>query len=169
MGLKDITDADAVKQAIAQFDALGRDDFLKRYGFGRARRFFVEFNDKLYDSKAVLGAAHGFQFPDQDPLAAAEFSGDESATARKLRDLGFSIVSVPPDGGETAVPGRPLSELVPEVFELQQVWSQANTPEMQQRGMLVRRLIPAAIRTMLPTEGTLPFTPSVEGSDGRGP
>jgi MrcB-like, N-terminal domain/AAA domain (dynein-related subfamily) len=39
---------------------------------------------------------------------------------------------------------------------------------MQQRGTLIRRLIPAALRALLPSEGTLPFTPSIEGSDGRG-
>jgi hypothetical protein len=39
---------------------------------------------------------------------------------------------------------------------------------MQQRGILVRGLIPKAIRELLPEEGMLPFTPSIEGSDGRG-
>jgi hypothetical protein len=69
---------------------------------------------------------------------------------------------------EVAHPGQPISELIAEVVQLQRAWSQANTPEMQQRGTLIRRSIPAAIRALLPSEGTLPFTPSVEGSDGRG-
>jgi len=70
VGLKDITDPDAVKQAIAEFDELGREDFLRRYGFGRARRFYVGYNGKPYDSKAVLGAAHRFQLPDEGPRRA---------------------------------------------------------------------------------------------------
>ena len=69
---------------------------------------------------------------------------------------------------ERAEPGQPVSELIPGAFELQRAWSQASTPEMQLRGTLIRGLIPAAIRALLPSEGTLPFTPSVEGSDGRG-
>jgi hypothetical protein len=34
MALSDLTDPSAVLQAIDQFDALGRDAFLQRYGFG---------------------------------------------------------------------------------------------------------------------------------------
>jgi hypothetical protein len=157
-----------VKQAIAEFEELGREDFLRRYGFGRARRFYVDYNGKPYDSKALLGAAHGFQFPDRGPLGSADFSGGESATVRKLRDLGFTTIAVPQGGDEAGEPGQLLSELVPEVFELQQVWTQANTPEMQRRGSLIRTLLPAAVSALLPSEGTLPFTPSIEGSDGRG-
>jgi hypothetical protein len=69
---------------------------------------------------------------------------------------------------EVAEPGQPMSELIAEVVKLQRAWSQANTPEMRKRGTLIRHSIPAAIRVLLPSEGTLPFTPSIEGSDGRG-
>jgi len=75
---------------------------------------------------------------------------------------------VPSDGDKTAESSQPLSELIPEVFDLQHAWSRTNTPEMQRRGTLIRSLIPAAISALLPTEGTLPFTPSIEGSDGHG-
>jgi hypothetical protein len=46
--------------------------------------------------------------------------------------------------------------------------SAAQRAEMQQRGTLIRGLIPAAIHALLPSEGTLPFTLRIEGSDGRG-
>lgn len=75
---------------------------------------------------------------------------------------------MPSDSDETGGQGRPLGELIPEVFELQQAWSSDNAPEMQQRGTLVRRLLPAAIRSLLPSEGTLPFTTSIEGSELSG-
>jgi hypothetical protein len=68
----------------------------------------------------------------------------------------------------SAESGQPISELIPEVFELQHAWSQSNTFKMQRRGTLVRKLIPEAIGGLLPGEGTLPFTPSIEGSDGVG-
>lgn len=167
MALKDITDPEAVRQAIAEFDALGRDAFLKRYGFQHARRLFVEYEGEQYDSKALLGAAHGFQFPDQGPLSLSDFKSGELTTAKKLRDLGFEPV-VRSDSYETAGQSQSLSELIRDVLELQQAWSQANTTEMKERGALIRRSIPAAIGALLPGEGTLPFTPSVEGSDGAG-
>src|SRR5262249_29034145 len=68
----------------------------------------------------------------------------------------------------SAESGQLISELIPEVFELQHSWSQSNTFKMQRRGALVRKLIPEAIRGLLPGEGTLPFTSSIEGSDGVG-
>ena len=74
-----------------------------------------------------------------------------------------------PSGDESETePVQPLGELIPKVFELQKAWSGKNTPEMQRRGTLIRRLVPAAIRALLPGEGTLPFTPSIEGGDGVG-
>ena len=91
VGLNDITDPRAVEHAIAEFDTLGREAFLKRYGFRHARTFLVDHNGQQYDSKALLGAAHGFQFPEQGPLAATEFCGGEATTVKKLRDLGFKV------------------------------------------------------------------------------
>lgn len=168
MALKDISDPGAVEQAIAQFDELGREQFLKLYGFRRARRFLLEYDGKVYDSKAILGAAHGIQFPDEGPLSWKEFSGGEATTVKKLADLGFHVVASPVADDPTAEPARPISELLPEVLELQHYWSQKNTQKMQQRGALIRKEIPDAVRMLLPADGSLPFTPSIEGSDGAG-
>jgi hypothetical protein len=41
MALSDLTQ-EAVLRAIAQFDELGREAFLDRYGFGRARGYLIE-------------------------------------------------------------------------------------------------------------------------------
>ena len=46
----------------------GRDEFLRRYGFGRARAYLLEVDGKLYDSKAIVGYAHSV---DQGELLAA--------------------------------------------------------------------------------------------------
>ncbi len=97
MGLKDITDPEAVNRAIAEFDTLGRETFLKKYGFGYARAYYVEHNGEQYDSKALIGVAHKYEFPDQGPLASSDFKGGEAATARKFRDLGFTVVYSTPD------------------------------------------------------------------------
>lgn len=91
MPLSAITDPAAVRSAIAEYDLSGRDAFLHRYGFGRAREYFLIHEGREYDSKAILGAAHGYQFPDRGPLRPTDFSGGEAVTAPKLRDLGFEV------------------------------------------------------------------------------
>ena len=55
-GLSDLTFRAAVLEAIDEFDRIGRDAFLERYGYSPARRYFFEFDGKLYDSKAIVGA-----------------------------------------------------------------------------------------------------------------
>jgi len=74
MGPGDVTSPAAVRQAVRECDALGRDDFLAKYGFVRSRKFVVVEDDREYDSKARLAAAHGFEHPDQGPLP-NNFSG----------------------------------------------------------------------------------------------
>lgn len=60
MKLSDLTDPRAIVRAIDEFDSLGRNEFLKRYGFGPARSYFVRRAEQLYDSKAIAGAAVGY-------------------------------------------------------------------------------------------------------------
>lgn len=91
MGMNDISDPAAIRKAAAEFDELGRAAFLDKYGFGEAREFFLALDGKLYDSKAIVGAAHGFQFAAQGPLRANQFSGGEATVERKLKKLGFRV------------------------------------------------------------------------------
>lgn len=167
MGLRDITDRSAVLKALGEFDTWGRDAFLAKYGFGPARRFYLVHDGRRYDSKAVLGAAHGHQFPERGPLASHEFSGGEATTVRKLQELGFTIEAAA--DAEAPLPDEPVAigEIIAEVLALQRAWSKDNTPAMQERARLVRRLAPAAVRSLLPPAATLPFTPDVEGQDDK--
>jgi 5-methylcytosine-specific restriction enzyme A len=89
VALNDITRG-AVLQAIGQYDRLGQDGFLERYGFDRARQYLLVHDGKRYDSKAIVGAAHGF-LPKQRPLTASEFSGGEATVGRLLRRLRFTV------------------------------------------------------------------------------
>ena len=91
MALGDLTSRQAVLDAIAEFDRLGRDAFLDKYGFGRARDYFLVVDGREYDSKAIVGAAHGYQFPEDGPLRADTFSGGEATVRRKLAELGFTV------------------------------------------------------------------------------
>ena len=45
----DIQSGDSVQTALKECDQLGRDTFLQKYGFGRARKYFLEYEEKLYD------------------------------------------------------------------------------------------------------------------------
>ncbi|WP_328769422.1 HNH endonuclease [Streptomyces sp. NBC_00286] len=90
MALTDITRIE-VNKAVEQYDRLGRDAFLQQYGFGHARRYMLLHGDRHYDSKAIVGAAHGF-VPGQEPLAAKDFSGGAGHAVRLLRRLGFTVV-----------------------------------------------------------------------------
>lgn len=89
MGLRDITRA-AVLDAIAEYDQLGQDEFLGKYRFDRARSYLLIHNGKAYDSKAIVGVAHGF-LPGERTLAAKDFSGGGATIGRVLRGLGFTV------------------------------------------------------------------------------
>jgi len=90
MSLSEISDKDAVTSAINEFDSVGRDAFLAKYGFRKARSYFLRHDNKFYDSKAIAGAAHGYQFG--TPLTNEEFSGGESTVRPQLEKLGFVVV-----------------------------------------------------------------------------
>jgi hypothetical protein len=86
-----LTSRQAVLDAIAEHDLLGGTGFREKYGFGAARSYFLLHNGQRYDSKAIVGAAHGFQHPSLGPLRASQFSGGEATVARLLEGLGFSL------------------------------------------------------------------------------
>ena len=102
MGLADIT-ADSVFKAIAKFDELGRKAFLEHYGFKPARGYFLLFEGRRYDSKAICGVAHGYARPDLAPLHSKEFSGGRDTVQAQLEKLGFQVES-PEDGAKRKPP-----------------------------------------------------------------
>lgn len=69
MALTDIT-ASSVLEAIEEFGALGREEFLSRHGFGEARSYHLLHDGRRYPSKAIVGVAHGFARPDLGSLIA---------------------------------------------------------------------------------------------------
>jgi hypothetical protein len=104
MALTAITSAEAVADAMAEYDAIGSAAFLEKYGFGPARRFWLVHEGRRYDSKAIAGAAYGYQHPTQGSLRARDFSGGETTVARQLRRLGFEVV----DAADEPLPLPPL-------------------------------------------------------------
>ncbi|MFF7212635.1 HNH endonuclease [Streptomyces sp. NPDC008238] len=90
MGLTDITAAEIVL-ATQEFDRLGSEVFLRSHGFRPARNYFLVHGGRSYDSKAILGVAHGF-LPGGRALRPHELSGGDRHAAALLRGLGFAVV-----------------------------------------------------------------------------
>lgn len=86
MKLKDVTRKNILR-AIIEYDSIGRDAFLAKYGFKPGRRFFIQMKSGLrYDSKAIIGAAAG--------LRCNEFSGGVATIGPVCRRCGFELVDV---------------------------------------------------------------------------
>lgn len=83
--------SDAVRQAIAEFDELGRDTFLRTYGFGTAKDYMLLVDGKECDSKAIVAVSHKYLPGDGQPLKHDELSGGVGDAARKLMDLNFVV------------------------------------------------------------------------------
>lgn len=91
MPLSGLTSRQAVLDAIAEFERLGRDAFLATYNFGKAREYFIRIGKRHYDSKAIAGVAFGYQYPRRGPLKSSEFSGGERTVKMRLEELGFTV------------------------------------------------------------------------------
>lgn len=72
MAFWDAVQANHVHQAVAEYDRLGQERFLKQYGFGPARAYLLIVNGKTYDSKAIPGVA--YRLATGRLLAAGDFS-----------------------------------------------------------------------------------------------
>jgi 5-methylcytosine-specific restriction protein A len=81
---------DSVLAAMAEYDELGQEAFLDKYGFHPARSYLLVHDDRSYDSKAIVGVAHG-HLPGRQPLTPGEFSGREATVGRLLRRFGFTL------------------------------------------------------------------------------
>ena len=91
-----------VRQAAAEYDRLGRDEFLDLHHFGTATAYLLILDGKSYDSKAILGVA--YQLATGRPLGNDDFSGGVGAggAAQVLRALGFEIRNI----RDSRAPGR---------------------------------------------------------------
>jgi putative restriction endonuclease len=119
---------------MAEFDRLGRDAFLKHYGFGPSR-YLVQANGHAYDAKALLAAAHGYQYPDKGPLAHHQFSGVKP-TAKQLRILRLDFIDrVSPTGKNVRCFGEILGIHAGTRFEDRQALADAGVHGQIQAGI----------------------------------
>ncbi|MGC5805740.1 DUF3883 domain-containing protein [Ralstonia pseudosolanacearum] len=105
MGIQQLKNPDSIKLALEEFDQLGRTAFLEKYGFGRSRDYMVRdvSTGNLYDSRAIIGAAYGYEFRDEGPLTASDLPSDEAVAERMLAGLGFEVVRVGQDWSKEEV------------------------------------------------------------------
>jgi hypothetical protein len=85
-----VTNKTSVLAAINEFDQIGRTEFLTKYGYGKAKEYFLVHKGKSYDSKAILGVAHGIDH-NIAALKFDDFSGGDIQVKKKLEKLGFIV------------------------------------------------------------------------------
>lgn len=89
MIIDEITTREPILKAIKEFDQLGRDEFLRQNGFGPAQSYWLIYDHKSYDSKAIVGVAYGF-LPNRNRLRAMDFHGGPPVK-RRLEKLSFQV------------------------------------------------------------------------------
>ncbi|MFF7447189.1 MULTISPECIES: HNH endonuclease [unclassified Streptomyces] len=82
-----------ILQAIAEHDRVGRETFLDTYGFRAAASYLLLHEGREYDSKAIAGVAHLYDFG--EALKPSQFSGGLKAAVAWLRREGFTVVEPP--------------------------------------------------------------------------
>ncbi|MDP6848972.1 MAG: hypothetical protein QGI24_09310, partial [Kiritimatiellia bacterium] len=65
MVLGELTDRNAVLQAIDECDRIGRQAFLAKHGYHPAKGYWLVHRGRSYDSKAITGVAYGYQHPNR--------------------------------------------------------------------------------------------------------
>lgn len=109
MALADLTDSNAVLDAIREADRLGHGVFLRQYGYRPSRQYFLVYDGRRYDSKAIAGVAHGLQHRSLGALRPGDFSGGDQTVRMRLEHLGF-VVEV--DSAPSRNPNWAVDELI---------------------------------------------------------
>lgn len=133
-----VSSRQAVLDAIAEYDAVGEERFLARYGFGRGRTVWLHHDGNVYPAKAILGASHHYEFPDAEPLTPSDFTSG-APTVRKLESLGFEVQNTT----SADYDGADLTLLLEEALE-----AVANRDEPEMRRVVGQQLT-AAVKRLL--------------------
>lgn len=91
MAIREIS-RDAILSAIAEFEEIGREAFLAKYGFRPSYLYQLVHNGKHYDSKAIIGAAQAIQFPG---MPVPNFWGGDQVK-RVLQQNGSDVTALGP-------------------------------------------------------------------------
>lgn len=80
----------SVLRAIGEFDELGREAFLQRYGYNRSRHLWIVHEGRRYDMKAVWAAAH-IEPGTPLPVSMPKPSNSRHDVKPQLEKLGFTV------------------------------------------------------------------------------
>lgn len=75
---------------MAEFDSLGRELFLLKYGFTAVNEAFVHHGIARYDARALFAAAYGHQHG--QPLTKRQVAGGMNGAPGRLAQLGYVVV-----------------------------------------------------------------------------
>jgi hypothetical protein len=143
MAFWDVVAEHHVRQAVAEYDRLGQDEFLAHYGFGRATAYLLIVDGKVYDSKAILGVA--YRLATGKPMGPRDFSGGVQGAAGVLRRLGFDVQNVrdrqPLDSDDLRP--RPSYSSLPET-QIRPIGAAAALAQFHQAFNLPMRQVPSA-------------------------
>jgi 5-methylcytosine-specific restriction protein A len=92
MAAAEITRA-GILRAIAEHNRVGRETFLNTYGFRAATSYLLVHEGREYDSKAIAGVAHLYDFG--EALKPSQLRGGVKAAVAWLRREGFTVVEQP--------------------------------------------------------------------------
>jgi hypothetical protein len=95
--------AEHVNAAIEEYDALGGDAFLRRYGFGRSREYLLWQQGQCYDSKAILGVA--LRHAEGRLATWSHSNGGVTGAAQVLTELGFTVFPISAGALQAEHPG----------------------------------------------------------------
>jgi hypothetical protein len=102
---KSLTNRDAVLETLREFDRLGRDAFLRVYGFGPSREDKLLHDGRRNDSKAIVGVAFKLQDGFRRPFGPRAFSSGADTVKKVLERLGFTVtVEGANAGNQNAIP-----------------------------------------------------------------
>ena len=98
-----ITKKSSLLKSIQEYDRIGQEAFLDKYGYGPSRDYFIKHGGKLYDSKPICGAAHQYESLERKPLVSGQFSGGIDRVIPFLRKFGLPVVD---SSGKEVLPSR---------------------------------------------------------------
>jgi hypothetical protein len=78
-----------VLRAIREYDRLGPDRFFSEHGFAPTTTYELDWDERRYPPKAILGTA--YEFATGQRLDSKDFEGGKSGAVRVLGQLGFNV------------------------------------------------------------------------------
>lgn len=86
-----IKNRSSILSSIKEYDKVGKDNFLNKYGYKDSRKYYLSYNGKEYDSKAIVGVAFQYEYPTEPYLQSTEFSGGKNTVVKLLNSFDFIV------------------------------------------------------------------------------